>query len=236
MNNKYLQMTRALTAAAVLVGLAGCAGVNKAPEVTHDGLVEIDSKAFATVYEKPGASVAGYNQFAVTDCQVSFRKNWLRNQNDSRMGLGNRVTKEDMDKIRESLASMCNDEFIGVLKSDSAYKLVGAEQVNNETLLLKPSIINLDVAAPDVQSAGRSQSYTTDSGEMTLFLEVADASTGEVLYRVVDRRRDSGSGRLQWTNSVTNAADAKRVLGGWGKQLREGLDRVVAEQKGSSAN
>ena len=100
------------------------------------------------------------------------------------------------------------------------------EQAGASTLLLRPNIINLDVAAPDVSSPGVSRSYTTESGEMTLFLEVADASTGETLFRIVDRRRHLNSMRLQWSNSVNNTADAKRNLNAWGEQFREGLDRV----------
>jgi len=63
---------------------------------------------------------------------------------------------------------------------------------------------------------------------MTLLLELADASAGEVLYRIVDRRRANRSMQLEWSNSVTNAADAKRILSRWGNQLRQGLDHVMA--------
>jgi hypothetical protein len=67
---------------------------------------------------------------------------------------------------------------------------------------------------------------------MTLFLEVADASTGETLFRIVDRRRGLNAMRLQWSNSVTNGADAKRILNAWGQQFREGLDQVYRGDNG----
>jgi len=65
---------------------------------------------------------------------------------------------------------------------------------------------------------------------MTLLLELADASAGEVLYRIVDRRRANRSMQLEWSNSVTNAADAKRILSRWGNQLRQGLDHVMSTE------
>jgi hypothetical protein len=68
---------------------------------------------------------------------------------------------------------------------------------------------------------------------MTLFLEIADPVTGETLFRIVDRRRNLNAMRLQWSNSVTNAADARRVLNAWGEQFRQGLDRVYADHHNS---
>ena len=60
---------------------------------------------------------------------------------------------------------------------------------------------------------------------MTLLLEVLDGTTGEILVRVIDPRTAGESYRMQWTNSVTNQADARRILGRWASQLREGLTR-----------
>jgi hypothetical protein len=94
-------------------------------------------------------------------------------------------------------------------------------------LVLRPAIINLDIAAPDVMAAGRQRSYTTEAGQMTLVLEGVDGTTGEILVRVVDRRRAMDTGRLQWTNSVTNQAEARRMLNRWASQIREGLDEAT---------
>jgi hypothetical protein len=135
-----------------------------------------------------------------------------------------------MESIRSKLAEMCTDEFNSVLLTAPSYELVPVEEAGATTLVLKPHIIDLDVVAPDVQSPSMSRTYTTESGEMTLFLEIADASTGETLYRIVDRRRNLRSMRLQWSNSVTNTAEARSILNAWGEQFRDGLDRVYSER------
>ena len=212
--------------------LIGCGSTTSAPDTTHDGLVRLDDTEFGVVYAKPGVALDGYQRFAVHHCEVSFRKNWLRDQNSTRRSATQRVTEDDMDSIRASLAKLCEAEFLTVLADEPTYNVVGEEDADAETLLLRPNIINLDVVAPDVQSPGISRTYTTESGEMTLFLEVADAVTGETLYRVVDRRRNLNSMRLQWSNSVTNTSDAKRILNAWGRQFREGLDRVYRGEGG----
>ena len=138
-----------------------------------------------------------------------------------------------MDAIRSKLGELCTEEFISVLTREPSYELIANERAGEATLLLKPHIIDLDVAAPDVKSPSMTRTYTTESGEMTLFLEIADAVTGETLFRIGDRRRNLNAMRLQWSNSVTNAADARRVLNAWGEQFRQGLDRVYADHHNS---
>jgi hypothetical protein len=56
-----------------------------------------------------------------------------------------------------------------------------------------------------------------------------DGSSGEVLVRIMDRESGKDSGRMQWTNSVTNKSDANRILKRWAEQLRKGLDAVTSK-------
>lgn len=203
--------------------LAACAG-NQPPAVTHDGLVLDKSITRAEVYKKPGASLASYDEYGLVPCQVAFKKNWLRDQNQNRLDLSNRVTQRDVDRIKDQLSADCDRYFREALLQSPPYTLVENFSEGEEVLILRPSIINLDVSAPDVMSAGMSRTYTTSAGEMTLFLEVIDATTHEVLFRVVDRQRAMDTGRLEWTNSVTNRADADRALRRWASQLRQALD------------
>jgi hypothetical protein len=50
------------------------------------------------------------------------------------------------------------------------------------------------------------------------------------LARIVDRQRMGNYGHMQWSNSVTNRAEAQRLFARWAKLLREGLDEIH-EQK-----
>ncbi|RLQ20415.1 DUF3313 family protein [Seongchinamella sediminis] len=207
--------------------LSGCASTGQEePEVTHDGLHLVHDTTFAAVYLKPGVDLSVYEKYGVTDCQVAFRKNWLRDQNTSRMMLTNRVTQKDMDRIKSKLGEDCEEKFRDALLKDPAYTLVEEFTQGEEVLILRPSIINLDVSAPDTNYPGIERSYTTSSGEMTLYLELLDATTEEILARVIDRREDPDDRVMMWTNSVTNKANADRILKRWASQLREGLDRA----------
>jgi len=211
--------------------LAGCAS-SQPDATTYDGLVLDDSITHADVYKKPGATLAGYTAYGLVPCQVAFKKNWLRNQNRDRIDLSSRVTQKDVDRIKDTLSSECDARFRAALEQPPAYPLVEEFSDGEAVLILKPSIINLDINAPDTLSSGMSRSYTTSAGEMTLLLEAIDGTTHETLFRVVDRKRDMDSGRLQWTNSVTNRAEAERALNQWAGQLRKALDSATGSNAG----
>lgn len=227
--NRLLNKRRvsALTALVAATLLAGCAGL-QAPKTTVDGLELQDSSKFRQVYLKPGATLTGYSAYGVADCQVAFRKDWMRDQNAQRLDLGNRVTQQDVDRIKNTLAKECDKYFRASLTESPAYNLVEEFSEGEAVLLLRPTIINLDVNAPDLQSPGMERSYTTSAGEMTLQLELIDATTSEVLVRVIDRQRGMDTGRVQWSNSTSNKFEADRVLKSWAKRLREGLDKATA--------
>ena len=207
--------------------LAACAGNSKAPQ-TYDGLELLPDTEFGEVYKLPGADLSGYQSYGLGNCEVAFKNNWLRNQNNSRLDLGNRVTQKDVDKIKDTLSADCEKHFRAALEEAPPYTLVDSFNDGEGVLILRPSIINLDISAPDTRSSGMQRTYTTQAGEMTLVLELLDGTTGEILVRIVDRYRSAQTTWLQWSNSVTNQAESRRVLSRWAGQLRKGLDQVTA--------
>jgi hypothetical protein len=207
-----------------VLAIVACASAP--PQETHDGLVLQADTRFSEVYRKPGADLTGFEAYGLLPCDVAFKANWMRDQNRDRASLNSRVTQKDVDRIKDNLSAQCDTHFRAALEEDPAYKLLDSFDEGEAVLVLHPAIIDLDISAPDVSSAGRSRSYTTSSGEMTLYLEILDGTTGEILVRAVDRRKNMDTGRMQWTNSVTNKSDADRALRRWADQLRKGLDEV----------
>ncbi len=129
--------------------------------------------------------------------------------------------------MKSALGDACSDHFSQALLADPAYDIVDQFDKGEAVLIVRPSIINLDVNAPDTMSPGMNRSYTTSAGEMTLALELVDGTTGQVLARARDRRRGTDYGTFQWTNGVTNKAEADRTLTRWAGLLRKGLDEAT---------
>ena len=200
---------------------------DKLPETTHDGLVLQHGTEMSAVYKRPEADLGEYDRVALLDCYVAFRKNYQRDKNREAIGLGNRVSDSDLNKIRKRLAAEFREVFTEVLSEEGGHAMVseGATGV----LVIRPAIINLDVTAPDQMSAGRSHSFAASAGQMTLYMELYDGRTGEIIYRVIDPEAARDHGHFQLTNSVTNRAEADRILRKWAELLNERL-KVVRER------
>ena len=168
-----MRYERGLPAVALLCGallLAACSSIAP-PTVTYDGLVLVPGSRFSEVYKLPDADLTHYDSFGLVPCEVAFRKNWMRDQNNTRMDLGSRVTQKDVDRIKQRLSEACDQYFREALQQPPPYRLVESFDKGEQVLVLRPAIINLDIAAPDIRTAGVQRSYTTEAGQMTLVLE-----------------------------------------------------------------
>jgi len=195
---------------------------DKLPETSHDGLVLQKDTELAAVYLKPGADFSGYDKLAILDCYVAFKKNWRRDQNEDRRSMTQMVTKKDMDEIRTWLAAEFKKVFVKELQTEGGYEIVdhGAEDV----MIIRPAIIDLDIEAPDTMSPGMSATFSASAGQMTLYMELFDSVTNEIIARVVDAEGARDHGMIR--NRATNRADADRILRKWADILRSRLDQV----------
>lgn len=220
--------------ALVIVPLAASSADADSPETTHDGLVLKQKGPHTRLWVRPGATLADYRKVEILDCPVAFRKNWERDQNEDREDLENRVTKQDMDRIRAELSKEFLVVFTKELQGKDGYTVIDAGKQASQgaagVLLLRPAIIDLDIAAPDVMAPDMQTTFTASGVAMTLYLEMYDAATGQILARYVDAQREDDQG-IMIANRVTNKADADEILEGWAKRLRQGLDQAHAKGK-----
>lgn len=211
---------------AALAGLAGCAstgGGDSLPAVTSDGLKRVDSRKVDALYWAEGATLAPYDSVMILDVPVAFRKDWMRDYNADRMGVSMRVKPEDMDRIKSELSKAFKEVFTKTLE-DGGYNVVDAAGPN--VLLLRPAITDLDVAAPDLDAPANVHSFTTDAGEMTLYMELYDSATSAKIGEVADREEALDNAHFQYTNRVTNRAEANRILRRWANLLVDALDEA----------
>jgi len=202
------------------------AAEDEIPEFTHDGLQRvIDSKA-ALAYVKPGADFSAYDQVMILDCFVAFKKDWQKDYNRDQISLSSRVTDKDMERIRNDMAEAFREVFVEELAENDGYEIVDVPA--GAVLLIRPAIIDLVASAPDTRSAGRSYTFVDSAGAATLYIELYDSVSGEILARAIDRKADRSHGMMQWTTQGSNRVDAKRILRTWAGWLRERMDEVHA--------
>ena len=224
MNNKLAGSVISLTIlAALCVGRAYAQ--DDQPATTVDGLEQVATDKVDALYRLPGATLASYRRVAILEPFVAFRKNWQRDQNRDRVG-ANRVSAADMERIKSTLAEEFMTAFTNVLE-EGGYDIV--DVAADDVLVLRPAIVDLDVAAPDIQSPGRSNTFVTSAGSMTLYMEFFDSVTSQLIGRAVDSRRAVGRGTIHISSSVSNRAEAVRMLTRWATLLREALDESMVE-------
>ncbi len=212
---------------ALAVAFAGISslGVHStdAPEISHDGLhLDPDSKV-ALLYVKPDADFSVYEEFLMLDAYVAFKKNWQR---DTRVA-GRRVSNKDMERIRGEAAELLHESFRKELDEVGGYKFV--EKSGDKVMILRPALIDLEITAPDIPVAGRVTSYVASAGAATIYIELFDSVSGEILARVIDRRSMQHYGHVSWANKVSNRADAARMFRRWATLLRQGMDEQREE-------
>lgn len=188
--------------------------------MSDGGLQKISVKGIDLAFARPGATLATYHQVIIEPIEVTFHRNWNPTRGRSRI----RVSAAERENISAGVAKIVYDEFVRALQGKSSYLVVN--EAGPGVLRVKAKIINLFVNAPNTASAGTSRVYTVSAGEMTLFAELYDSETGQLLARVADRRAARNSPTLTLSNSVVNADEARSVASIWAQILRDALDRA----------
>lgn len=212
--------------AASLIVVMGCQSTD-APQVSPDGL-ELKHQSRSTIaYTKAGVSLADYDKVGIMPSQVAFKKNWKRDYNRDQTTASTRINDDEVLNIKTEVAKLFDEVFKEEFSKSTSFTVV--EKVASGTLILKPAIVNLDVNAPDIQTATNVKNFVSDAGEATLFLEIYDGVSGEILARIVDDERIGDHGYVKWATRVSNKADAKRTIRKWAKILRKKFDAAKAK-------
>jgi len=216
----------------VLIGLmlsaalatVGVAKDDELPEVSSDGLHLVKGTKVRIAYAAPDIDLSQFNKVKILNCFVEFKEDWARDYNLHEVGLSGRVSDRDVEQIKERLANEFNKVFTEEL-TEGGHEVVDEEGPG--VLLLRPAIINLDVTAPDVRSAGRSNTWVQSAGQMTLYMELYDSATSTLLARVIDPQADSGHGPATRASRTTNKREADKILRRWANMLGEHLGDVT---------
>jgi hypothetical protein len=218
----HAMLVVSLAIAAGAFSHSAAAAKKSLPEVSPEGLKLVPKTKASAVYLREGAEFSSYTKVAILDCYVAFRKDWKRDQND---GLNRfKVDDSDVTRIKTELAEEFKKVFAAQL-SEKGQTVVTTGGTG--VLVLRPAIINLDVTAPDTMDPG-SHTFSASAGSATLYLELFDGVSGELLARVVDAEEAGDYGVATVRNSVTNRADAQRMLRKWADALGAYLQNARA--------
>ncbi|MGI9627919.1 MAG: DUF3313 family protein [Longimicrobiales bacterium] len=209
--------------------LAGCASSGPAPlptvatgenaDVSIDGLVRMDNSVFTLGYSKPDLDLSPYTAFIIDPVSVAYQKDprgRTRNSPDANFELSARQM--------ETLKEVFHEEIVEALGEDDGYQLVEEPAAN--ALRLTAYLIDLVVRFP-TERGGRTDTFVSSYGEVTLIVEARDSQSGEILARIGERGDPTSTTRdLAEVNSTFVRSDLTRMFGHWAQTMRERLDQL----------
>jgi len=202
----------------------GCTTTTNAPQVSPEGMNLKKSTKSTVAYVKDGVDFSEYKKVLILPSTVAFKKDWKRDYNRNQTSLSTRVRDEDVIRIKADVAKLFDEVFKDEFGKNAKFPIV--DKVSSNTLLIRPAVVDLDVAAPDLRAAGNIKTYSSETGQATLFLELYDGVSGEILARAVSASAAGDNSYYQWATRVSNRADAKRMIRKWAKALRTKYDEA----------
>lgn len=218
---RIVRKNAAVFAALICFTFVPLAGTSDEANPPFENLVPVDDSQAAMAYIDPKADFSVFDRVMLLDTFVAFRSGWER---DQRRGTrGTRISARDIEQIKSRVSELFNSVMIETLEADDGFKV--STEPDYDVLLIRAAIIDLDITAPDTSNPGRNRTFTADSGAATLYIELFDSVSGQIIGRALDRQaaRNAGS-MMRWTSRASNTADARRVFRGWAETLRNFLD------------
>lgn len=196
------------------------------PQVTAEGLERVPDTRLAVVYAEPDLDLSEYSKLLLIEPQVAFRKDWRRDVNRNNPYT---ITPQDMQNIRTELAAMFKEILISKLEAGN-YVLV--KEQAEDVLIIRPAILELNVNAPDTPRTGTTRSLSRSAGDMTLYLELRDSITGDILAKALDYQADLSNVTTFVRDRTRNEQAARRILNEWAQILLKGLDETMQVASG----
>jgi len=198
----------------------------KKPPQEWDGLSLVKLKGLDAAYARPGVDFTIYNKIIIDPIQVAFAKGWDKEETFSKR----KLSAEQLEEIKGKIAKVAQEAFTDVLGDKGGPQVVTAP--GPDVLRFSAAIIDVWPNAVDTMEPGRSYVFTTSAGSATLYAELRDSETGQLIGRVVDAREARNGGDFRWTNSVENAHEARVMVSDWARILRKRYE-ALREAAGS---
>jgi hypothetical protein len=196
----------------------------KPPEIDNHGLHLVHHSDLRLVYTLPDTDFSVYDKAILVDAYVAFKKNWKREHND---GL-TRITNQEMEKIKGRVADEFRTVFTAELEKQGI-PVVAQTETGDDVLIIRPAIINLDIEAPDPMSqVSNVQVVAPSAGQMTLYAEIYDSVSSQMIAKVLDPEADRGFGGMAMQqNQVTNKTAEDRIVKMWAETMAKHMNAAI---------
>ena len=129
--------------------------------------------------------------------------------------------------MQQALAGLFQQVFRDEMENNGHIPVV--EEPAADVLSVKVQLIDLDIThVDDLNESGRTRTFVTSAGSVTMIGDLANSSSGEPLARVEDHRAARSITDFQISNRVTNTAEARQAVRYWAGLLRDRMTAIDA--------
>jgi len=198
--------------------------VNGEGSVTPDGLHQVLWKPFKTSFVRPGARIQDYQKMVIDPLTIQYGKN----PSPSRIAYNSiepiyRLPESALASIRKIYLESLDVQLI------KSGRFMAASSGGPGTLRIRGHLVELVVTAPPMKDQPADGTFVvSDSGYMTLALDVVDSASGETLIRVADRKRIRDDREYYVSDPVSQAGTLRLIFGKWARNLRWEIDQLSA--------
>jgi len=218
-------LAHALAATLLVALLTGCTStppsIDSSPsaEVTFDGLNEVLNSSADKAWARPGMDLSGYSKIMLRGAGIEYRPGGESGRTYMARSRGGpyEVTEEQKARFEQLVSEAFREE----MAQSERFEIV--DEPGPDVLLIHGAILDVVSYAPPDDRAGRTEVYLSSVGDATLVLEIRDSITNAIMARAVDRDAAESSTMFN-SNRVTNTAEVRRLVKGWARALREGLE------------
>jgi hypothetical protein len=196
-----------------------------APAADTSGLKLIKRTDSRLVYALPGVDLTKFDKVILVDAYVAFQKNWLRDRTEDDPFFLNQT---EIAKIKQKVSDEFHKAFVAELEK-KGIPVVGDSGVGPGVLIVRPAIINLEITDPDpMGQINQEATVAASAGQMTLYAELYDSASNQLLAKVVDAEADKGFGGTNMIMSTgTNKLAEDRIVDGWASALATHLGHTL---------
>ncbi len=202
--------SRLVIPALIALGLSACAYQSPVP-LADDSLRAAQPGNFDHVFLPPDERLPRVTTLYIEPSQVALSDYWLRDRRSD-------YTERDLERIHEDYGRYLDEALQEGLSEQTGVTLT--ESREEAEVILRPTLRNLNIYAPDLSLPGLTRHYAREAGNATFDLVLEDPN-GRVLAQFVDHREtQSLNGRdLEWANRVTNYRLFSRMMDRWTRNL-----------------
>jgi hypothetical protein len=193
-------------------------------EQTFDGLFPVEGGRMDLAWARADFNIEQYSKVMLEGVGVEYRPGG--STRSTMRGSGSESHFELTPAQKERFEQEMADAFTEELANGEHFEIV--TEPGPEVLLIRGALLDVvSFVPPDIN--GRGDVFLSRVGEITLVLEMRDSVSNTILLRAIDRRAAENVTGGSRSNSVTNAAEVRRVARAWARIVREALDLFMVE-------